>query len=176
MRENFCWTVKLSKWNNLRESILKLFCASVLIISIEANVTGNTGVHKCRSGHWRCSVKKEVFLEISQNSQENICAKDSFLKTLQTLGLFTFLAVTKVHSNTFLIMSQNFNYEILGLLTFTNQLSMPVSCYYVTYCMPIKRRTGISGRWTQELDSVLWTLDSGLWILGAGLWTLDSGG
>ena len=30
----------------------------------------------------RCSVKK-LFLEISQNSQENICARVSFLKKLQ---------------------------------------------------------------------------------------------
>ena len=30
----------------------------------------------------RCSVKK-VFLEISQNSQENTCARDSFLIKLQ---------------------------------------------------------------------------------------------
>ena len=30
----------------------------------------------------RCSVKK-VFLEISQNSQENVCARDSFLIKLQ---------------------------------------------------------------------------------------------
>ena len=34
----------------------------------------------------RCSVKK-VFLEISQNSQENICAKVSFLIKLQASGL-----------------------------------------------------------------------------------------
>ena len=33
----------------------------------------------------RCSVKK-VFLEISQNLQENICARDSFLIKLQTSG------------------------------------------------------------------------------------------
>ena len=31
-----------------------------------------------RSSHWKCSVDK-VFLEISQNSQENTCAKASFL-------------------------------------------------------------------------------------------------
>ena len=31
-----------------------------------------------RSSHRRCSVKK-MFLEISQNSQENICVRDSFL-------------------------------------------------------------------------------------------------
>ena len=35
----------------------------------------------------RCSVKK-VFLEISQNSQENTCARDSFLIKLQASGLF----------------------------------------------------------------------------------------
>ena len=34
----------------------------------------------------RCSAKK-VFLEISQNSQENTCAKISFLIKLQALGL-----------------------------------------------------------------------------------------
>ena len=34
----------------------------------------------------RCSVKK-VFLEISQNSQGNTCARDSFLIKLQALGL-----------------------------------------------------------------------------------------
>ena len=34
----------------------------------------------------RCSVKK-VFLEISQNSQENTCARVSFLTKLQTQGL-----------------------------------------------------------------------------------------
>ena len=35
-----------------------------------------------RSSHQRCSVKK-VFLEISQNSQENTCGRDSFLIKLQ---------------------------------------------------------------------------------------------
>ena len=34
----------------------------------------------------RCSVKK-VFLEISQNSQENTCARVSFLIKLQGSGL-----------------------------------------------------------------------------------------
>ena len=34
----------------------------------------------------RCSLKK-VFLEILQNSQENICARVSFLIKLQALGL-----------------------------------------------------------------------------------------
>ena len=34
----------------------------------------------------RCSVKK-VFLEISQNSQENTCARASFLIKLQVSGM-----------------------------------------------------------------------------------------
>ena len=35
-----------------------------------------------RSSHLKCSLKN-VFLEISQNSQENTCAGDSFLIKLQ---------------------------------------------------------------------------------------------
>ena len=35
---------------------------------------------------WRCSVKK-VFLEISQNSQENVCARVSFLIKLHASDL-----------------------------------------------------------------------------------------
>ena len=38
----------------------------------------------------RCSVKK-VFLEISQNSQENTCARASFLIKLQTSALQLYL-------------------------------------------------------------------------------------
>ena len=40
-----------------------------------------------RSSQWRCSVKK-VFLEISQNSQENSCARVSFLIKLRPTTLF----------------------------------------------------------------------------------------
>ena len=40
-----------------------------------------------RSSHQRCSIKK-VFLEISQNSQENTYARVSFLITLQAWDLF----------------------------------------------------------------------------------------
>ena len=39
-----------------------------------------------RSSHRRCSVGK-VFLEMLQNSQENTCARVSFLIKLQALGL-----------------------------------------------------------------------------------------
>ena len=41
---------------------------------------------KVRSNHLRSSIKK-VFLEISQNSQENTCARVSILIKLQALGL-----------------------------------------------------------------------------------------
>ena len=39
-----------------------------------------------RSSHRRCFIKK-VLLKISQNSQENTCARVSFLMNLQVLGL-----------------------------------------------------------------------------------------
>ena len=39
-----------------------------------------------RSSHRRCSLKK-VFLKISRNSQENTCARVSFLIKLHTFGL-----------------------------------------------------------------------------------------
>ena len=40
------------------------------------------GFFRYRSSHRRCSVKK-LFLEISQNSQEKICARESFLIKFQ---------------------------------------------------------------------------------------------
>ena len=43
---------------------------------------------KYRSSHKRCSIKK-VFLEISQNSQENTCAWVSFLRTFFAEHLWT---------------------------------------------------------------------------------------
>ena len=45
---------------------------------------------------WRCSVEK-VFLEISQNSQENICARVSFLIKLQACA-----EIFEISNNTFL--------------------------------------------------------------------------
>ena len=39
-----------------------------------------------RSSHWRFSIQK-VLLKIPQNSQENICARVSFLIKLQASGL-----------------------------------------------------------------------------------------
>ena len=47
--------------------------------------------------------------------------------------------------------------------------------FIVAYQQIIWRHTIISGLWTQELDTGLWTLDYGRWTLGAGLWKLDSG-
>ena len=41
-----------------------------------------TFLHILEAAVQRCSVKK-VFLEVSQNSQENICARVSFLMKLQ---------------------------------------------------------------------------------------------
>ena len=41
--------------------------------------------YQTRSGHGRCSIKKKLFLRISQYSQENTCWS-LFLITLQTSG------------------------------------------------------------------------------------------
>ena len=42
----------------------------------------------------RCSVNK-VFLEISQNSQENTCARDSFLESLEQVFSCEFCEISK---------------------------------------------------------------------------------
>ena len=47
-----------------------------------------------RSSHQKCSVRK-VFLKISQNSQENTCARVSFLIKLQVSGLQVFNFIKK---------------------------------------------------------------------------------
>ena len=44
-----------------------------------------------------CSIKK-LFLEISQNSQKNICARVSFLRKLQPLGLSIVLLNSITHA------------------------------------------------------------------------------
>ena len=48
----------------------------------------------------RCSVKK-VFFEISQNSQENTCARDSFLIKLPLVQVF-FCEFCEISKNTFI--------------------------------------------------------------------------
>ena len=50
----------------------------------------NSALMIYRSSHRRCSAKK-VFLEILQNSQENTCARVSFLIKLQASGLLLLL-------------------------------------------------------------------------------------
>ena len=60
-----------------------------------------------RNSHRRCFVKN-LFLEISQNSQENICARDSFLIKLQanfvkkeSLAQIFFCGFCEISKNTF---------------------------------------------------------------------------
>ena len=59
----------------------------------------------------RCSVKK-VFLEISQNSQENTCARASFLIKFKVAGLIIKEALVQVLSCEFCEISKNtFSYR-----------------------------------------------------------------
>ena len=69
-----------SNWDQIRKKL----------ILIDSNKHGNANLfffltYLERSSHRRCSLKK-VFLEISQNSQENTCARVSFLMKLQASG------------------------------------------------------------------------------------------
>ena len=82
---------------------------------------------KYRRSHQRCSVKKKVLLEISQNSQENTCARVSFLIKLQALGLQLYLKETlaqMVVSCEFCKISKNnFSSEHLGMTASANKKS-----------------------------------------------------
>ena len=66
----------------------------VLIHNFEKNYSNLSSVSfklcniKYKSSQQRCSIKN-VFLEILQNSQENICARVSFLRTFFTEHLWT---------------------------------------------------------------------------------------
>ena len=68
---------------------------------------------------WRCSVKK-MFLEILQNSQENTCAKVSFLIKLQ-VEAFNFIkkeTLIQVFSCEFCEISKDsFSYKTLPMAT-----------------------------------------------------------
>ena len=73
----------------LRTLILKIVCERLLLVSDMFIVVSKTTVEKIQNYYRNteavvqmCSVKK-VFLEISQNSQENTCARASFLIKLQ---------------------------------------------------------------------------------------------
>ena len=70
---NFLWNLLLRMVNFKRRTHFD-FTSSPIMASTN------------RSSAWRFSVKK-VFLEISQNSPENACARISFLKKLQNSDL-----------------------------------------------------------------------------------------
>ena len=84
----FLWILRNLKWHHFIEHIFYNTSGQLLLFSaldflnqykLRWSSQRHTG-HRC--SHRRCSVKK-VFLEISQNSQENTCARVSFLIKLQ---------------------------------------------------------------------------------------------
>ena len=86
--ENWCFT---NSWN----MFLKLLYTLLLFIE---------RVYFLRSSHQRCSVRKGVKIEILQNSQENTCARVSFLITLLAWDLQLYLkkeALTQAFSLNF---------------------------------------------------------------------------
>ena len=72
--------------NNSLELKQKNMCDIFACIIPRINYHQRNGSQHTEAVAWRCSVKK-VFLEISQNSQENLCAKFFFLIKLQAWGL-----------------------------------------------------------------------------------------
>ena len=99
-----------------------------------------------KSSHQRCSMKK-VFLEISQNSQENTCARASFLIKLQAYNFIKKETLTQVFScefckifkNTYFTehlwttaskvfsLSKNINTLILFIVSWKNQFAQDIS-------------------------------------------------
>ena len=70
-----------------QENAFKLISSSVnALVILPKNDEALTDFQQEEAVAKRCSVK-EVFLEISQNLQENTCARVSFLMKLQVLGL-----------------------------------------------------------------------------------------
>ena len=82
-------------------------------------------VNKCiiiRSSQRRCSIKK-VFLEILQNSQENTCARDSFLIKLLLINFIKKESLAQVFSCEFCEISKNnfFTEQLRRLLLQVNE-------------------------------------------------------
>ena len=64
-------------WHTLHKSVSNKLLHKELVV-FRISFLLNTWDENRRSSHRMCSVKN-VFLEISQNSQKNTCARDSFL-------------------------------------------------------------------------------------------------
>ena len=83
--QNYIMLLKLGRFNTQAfDSVTTLF--GFYIDSLPVIMRRKQAfLMKYRSSHRKCSIKK-VFLEISQNSQENTCARVSFLMKFQASG------------------------------------------------------------------------------------------
>ena len=77
--------MKIYQWLHSAAKRLKVITSNAVVFTADVlyHQSGyNRFVYSCRSSHRRCSVRKFVrnFLEISENSQENTCAKSLLLK------------------------------------------------------------------------------------------------
>ena len=72
--------------DNLKESIVKAVITHRWLLKWSIKICVPKELRRVEAVIWRYSVEK-VFLEISQNSQENTCAKVSFLIKLHACGL-----------------------------------------------------------------------------------------
>ena len=95
----------------------------------EIGTHGSNGLIRSRSSHQRCCIKKFV-LKNSQNSQENTCARVSFLMKLQAFGVVKkFAKITGYH-----IRQSLFSNKIAGLRPATLlKKRLWQSCFPVTF-------------------------------------------
>ena len=89
-------------------------------------------IRKCVKIYWypeagaqRCSVKM-VFLEISQSSQENTCARVSFLIKLQVMLQFRDVLVEKKVTLSWLVNSDMVKPDNFGHLHLVHQFTVPL--------------------------------------------------
>ena len=84
---------------------------------------------------WRCSAEK-MALEISQNSQENTCARVSFLIKLQALGLYSThdpnysKLMTRLRLKLNHLNEHNFNHYFKDCVNPVNMEVGPVSYFF----------------------------------------------
>ena len=96
-----CWSLFIVKFNAVAMLISQCLTLLTILKHVENWYWHSWSSYKVwEAVIQRCSVKK-VFLKISQNSEENICARVSFLIKLQTWGLTFSSEFWKIFKNIF---------------------------------------------------------------------------
>ena len=118
---------------------------------------------KYRSSRQRCSVKK-VFLEISQNSQENACARVSFLIKLQASGGISGGIRVRIPQKHVVVAFRSWNLDVVGFQSWKPDV--------VAFC-PLKKCLRIAMSWLNCIRfSMSWFFSPQIlmsWFFGLGI-------